>query len=225
MNGIFTQPPFCIICCQAYLAHVNCAQSMQGRLDQVLSTEMCMNVFACVQIVFKMQVSIIHPTFDTLCCLLLHSVGGLEHVVAHLIRAEENVALWTQTNKLLHRHRIQFVLEESDYLAIHIAIEGMVEGVLTEIRESQQHPPYLYRYLLSGHHRPNYPYLRTAVATGRDVGTLRTCDSNESYRCAALANRARKSPQCKSCYSALYSSQIFSNRVASREIRFDTPFA
>ena len=57
----------------------------------------------------------------------------LDHVVAHLTRAEESVALWTQNNKLLHRHRIQFVLEESDCLAIHSAIEGMVEGLLTEI--------------------------------------------------------------------------------------------
>ena len=57
----------------------------------------------------------------------------LEHVVAHLTCAEERVALWTQTNKLLHKHRIQSVLEESNCLAIHIAIEGMVEGVLTGI--------------------------------------------------------------------------------------------
>ena len=125
VNDIFTQPPFCIICCQAYLAHVNCVHSVQGRLDQVLSTEICMEVVECVQIVCKMQVSILHPAFETLCCLLLHGIGVLEHVVAHLTRAEESVALWTQTNKLLHRHRIQFVLEESDS-----AIEGMVEGVL-----------------------------------------------------------------------------------------------
>ena len=51
--------------------------------------------------------------------LLLHGVGVLEHVVAHLTRAEESLALWTQANKLLHRQRIQFVLEESDCLAIH----------------------------------------------------------------------------------------------------------
>ena len=57
----------------------------------------------------------------------------LVHVVDHFTCAEESVALWTQTNKLLHRHRIQFVLEESDCPAIHITIEGMVEGVLTEI--------------------------------------------------------------------------------------------
>ena len=54
VNGIFTQPPFCIICYQAYLTHVNCAHSMQGGLDQVLSTELCIKVFECVQIVFKM---------------------------------------------------------------------------------------------------------------------------------------------------------------------------
>ena len=36
-------------------------------------------------------------------------------------------------DELLHRHRIQFVLEESECLAIHSAIEGMVEGLLTEI--------------------------------------------------------------------------------------------
>ena len=53
VNGIFTQPPFCIICCHAYLAHVNCDHSMQGRLDQVLSTEIYMKVFECVQILFK----------------------------------------------------------------------------------------------------------------------------------------------------------------------------
>ena len=95
VNGIFTQPPpFCITCCQAYLVRVNCAHSMQGRLDQVLSTEICIKVSQCVQIVFKMKVSILHPTFDTLCCLLLHRVGVLEHVVAHLTLAEESVALW-----------------------------------------------------------------------------------------------------------------------------------
>ena len=113
---------FVIICCQAYLAHVNCAHSVHGRLDQVLSTEICMKVFERVQIVCKMQLSILHPAFDTFCCLLLHGVGVLERVVAHLTRAEESVALWTQTNKLLHRHRIQFILEESDCLAIRSAI-------------------------------------------------------------------------------------------------------
>ena len=66
MNGIVTQPPFCIICCQAYLAHVNCAHSVQGRLDQVLSTEICMKVVECVQIGCKLQVSILHPALDTL---------------------------------------------------------------------------------------------------------------------------------------------------------------
>ena len=82
-------------------------------LSLPLPTEICMKVFDSVQIVFKMQVSILHPAFDTLCCLLLHGAGLLEHVVAHLTRAEESVALWTQTKKLLHRHQIQFVLEES----------------------------------------------------------------------------------------------------------------
>ena len=138
VNGIVTQPPFCIICSRAYLPHVDCAHSMQGRLDKVLSTEICMKVSARIQIVFKMQVSILHPAFDT--CLLLHGVGVLEHVVAHLTRAEESAALWTQPNKLLHRHRIQFVLEESDCLAIHSAIEGMVEGVLTKIIVSRGMP-------------------------------------------------------------------------------------
>ena len=93
-----------------------------------------------IQIVFNMQMSILQPTFDTLCCLLLHVVGVLEHVVAHLTRAEESVALWTQLNKLLHRHRIQFVLEESDCLSIHSAMKGMVEGVLTEIVVSRSLP-------------------------------------------------------------------------------------
>ena len=54
VNSIFTQPPFCIICRQAYLAHVNCAHSMQGRFDQVLSTEICMEVSERVPIVLKM---------------------------------------------------------------------------------------------------------------------------------------------------------------------------
>ena len=90
VNCIVTQPPFCIICCQAYLAQVNCAHSVQGRLDQVLSTEICMKVVECVQIVCKLHVSILHLAFDTLCCLLLHGVGLLEHVIAH--RAEESVA-------------------------------------------------------------------------------------------------------------------------------------
>ena len=115
VHGIVTQPPFCIICCQAYLAHMDCAHSMQGRLDEVLSTEICMKVSGRIQIVLKMQVGILHPAFDNLCCFLLHAVGVLEHVVAHLTRAEESVALWPQLNKLLHRHRIQFVLEESDW--------------------------------------------------------------------------------------------------------------
>ena len=131
VNGIVTQPPFCIICCQAYL--VNCAHSVYYRLDQVMSTEICMNVIECVQIVCKMQASILHTVFDTLCCLLLHGVGVLEHVVAHLTRAEESVAFWTQANKLLHRHRIQVGFEESECLAIHSAIEGMAEELLTEI--------------------------------------------------------------------------------------------
>ena len=65
-NGIVTQPLFCIICCQAYLLHVNCAHSMQGRLDKVQPTEICMKVSERVQIVFKMQVSILHPAFDTI---------------------------------------------------------------------------------------------------------------------------------------------------------------
>ena len=72
VNGIVTQPPFCIICCQAYLAHVDCAHSMQGRLDKVLSTEICLKVSERIQIVLKMQVSILRPAIDTLCCLLLH---------------------------------------------------------------------------------------------------------------------------------------------------------
>ena len=143
VNGIFTHPPFCIICCQAYLAHVNCANSMQGRFDKVLSTEICMKVSERIQIVFKMQVSILHPAFDTLCCLLLHVVSVLEHVVAHLTRVWESVALWTQPNKLLHRHRIQFVLEESDCLAIHSAMEGMVEGVFTGIIVSRSIPRHI----------------------------------------------------------------------------------
>ena len=92
-----------------------------------------MKVVECVEIVCKKEVSILHSVFDTLCCLLLHEVGVLEQIVAHLTHAEESVACWTQTNKLLHSHRIQFVLEEPECLAIHSAIEGMVEGVLTEI--------------------------------------------------------------------------------------------
>ena len=52
VNGIVTQSPFYIICCQAYFAHVNCAHSVQGRLHQVLSTEMY-EVVECVQIVCK----------------------------------------------------------------------------------------------------------------------------------------------------------------------------
>ena len=107
VNGIVTQPPFCIICCQAYIAQVDCAHSVQGRLDQFLSTEICMKVIKCVQIVCKLQVSILHPAFDTHCCLLLHGVGVLEQIVAHLTSTEESIAFWTQTNKLLHRHRIQ----------------------------------------------------------------------------------------------------------------------
>ena len=91
VNGIVTQPPFCIICCQAYLAHVNCAHSVQGRIDQVLSTEICMKVGECDQLVCKLQVSILHPVFDTLCCLLPHGIGVLEYAVAHLTRAEETV--------------------------------------------------------------------------------------------------------------------------------------
>ena len=43
-----------------------------------------MKVCECVQIVFKMQVRILTPAFDTHCCLLLRMVVVLEHVVAHL---------------------------------------------------------------------------------------------------------------------------------------------
>ena len=128
VNGIVTHPPFCIICCQAYLAHMNHAHSMQGRLDQILST---------ISERIQMQVSTHHPAFGTLCSLLLHEVGLLEHVVVHLTRAEESVALWTQSNKLLHRHRIHFVLEASDCLVIHNAIEGVVEVALTGITVSR----------------------------------------------------------------------------------------
>ena len=100
---------------------MECANSIQGRLDKVLSTEICMKAFERVHIVFKMQVSILHPAFDTLCCLLLHGVGLPEHVVAHLTRAEESLAFW------------MFALEESECLAVHSTIEGVVKGVLTEI--------------------------------------------------------------------------------------------
>ena len=62
---------------------MNCTHSVQGRLDQVLSTEICMEVVECVQIVYKLQVSILHTTFDTVCCLLLHGVGVMEQIVAH----------------------------------------------------------------------------------------------------------------------------------------------
>ena len=127
VNGICTLPPQRFV---SYVVkrtlHMWTARSVQGRLEQVLSTEICMKVVECVQIVCKMQVNILHPAFGTIFCLLL--VGLLE-----LNSGEESVALWTQTNKLLHRHRIQFVLEESGCLAIHSTIEGMVEVVLTEI--------------------------------------------------------------------------------------------
>ena len=116
---------------------------MQGRLDKVLSTEICMKISERIQIVFTMQVSILHPAFGTLFCLLLHRVSVLEHGVAHLTGAEECVALWTQPNKLLHRLRFQFVLEESDCLAIHSAIEGMTEGLLTEIIVSRSIPHHI----------------------------------------------------------------------------------
>ena len=106
-----------------------------------------MKVSERIQVVFKMQVSILHPAFDTLCCFRLHGVGVLEHAVAHLTRAEESVALWTQPNKLLHRHRIQFVLEESDCLPMHSAIEGIVEGVLTEIIVSSSIPRHISLYI------------------------------------------------------------------------------
>ena len=79
-------------------------------------------------------------TFDTLCCLLLHMVGVMERVVAHLTYTEESVALLTQTDKLLHMHGIQFLLEESDCLTFRNTIEGMVEGVLTEIVVSAASP-------------------------------------------------------------------------------------
>ena len=95
---------------------MHCAHSVQGRLDQVLSTEISMKVVDCIQIVCKLQVSILHAAFNTLCCLLLHGVGVLEQVVAHLTRVEESVSFWTQTNKLLHRHRIQFALSNPSAL-------------------------------------------------------------------------------------------------------------
>ena len=59
---------------------------------EVLWTKICMKVVKCAQIVFKMQGSILHPAFDTLCCLLPHGVGVLGHVVAHLTGAEESVS-------------------------------------------------------------------------------------------------------------------------------------
>ena len=68
---------------------MDCAHSMQGRLDKVQSTEICMKASERIQIVFKIQMSILYPAFDTLCCLLLHVVG------AHLTRAEESVARQT----------------------------------------------------------------------------------------------------------------------------------
>ena len=36
-----------------------------------------MKVVESVQIVCKLQVSLVHPAFDNLCCLLLHGGGGL----------------------------------------------------------------------------------------------------------------------------------------------------
>ena len=63
-----------------------CAHSVQGRLDQVLSTEICMKVVECVQVVCNMQVNIQHPTFDTLCCHLLNGAVVLEqiYILSHI---------------------------------------------------------------------------------------------------------------------------------------------
>ena len=100
-----------------------------------------MKIVECVQIMCKMQVDILHPAFNTLCCLLLHGVSALEQIVVHLTHAEESVAFWTQTNKLLHWRRIQFVLEESECLAIHSAYRGDGRiGTLISLC-SEQHKP------------------------------------------------------------------------------------
>ena len=190
-----TQPPFCIICCQAYLAHVNCTHRVHGRLEQVLSTETCMKVVECVQIVCKLHVSIFHPAFDTLCCFLLHGVGVLEQIAAHLAHAEESAAFWRQTNKLLHRHRIQLVHEESECLAIHSAVEGMVEGVLTEIVVSCSilcHISIDIRSLNSISQTTRVREQQSQLTHG--VGILRTCDCSESCTCAVMTSRARNSP-------------------------------
>ena len=53
---------------------------------------------------------------------------------------------------------------------------------------------YLYRYLLPGQHKPNYPRLLTAVANDQGAAILHTSDC-ESYTYADLTSRAQKSPR------------------------------
>ena len=199
VNGIVIQPPFCIICCQSYIVHVNCAHSVQGRLDQFLSTEICMKVVECVQILCKLQVSILHPAFDTLCCLLLNGVGVLEHLVAFLTSAEDSVAFWTQTNKLLHGPRIQFVLEESDCLAIHSAIEGMVEVVLTEIIVSCSILCHISRYIFCLNSIRQTIRVREQQSQLTMVWVFYARDCSEICTCAALTSRVRRSPHRWGC--------------------------
>ena len=130
-----------------------------------------------------------------------------EHVVAH--RAEESVAFWSQPNKLLLKHQIQFVLEECDCLAIHSAIEGVVEGVLTEIIVSRSIP----------HHTSIDIFCLDSISQ-----TIRVREQQSQLIRASLTSRVRKthidgSIQCKSCHSALDSSQTINNVVSSTEIR------
>ena len=109
MRGLYSGIRFRDNVLRMRLAHVNCTHSVK--------------VVECVQIVWKMQASILHAAFNTMYCFLLYSIRVVENIITHLSRAEESVALWTQNKKLLHGHRIQFVLEESERILRHISID------------------------------------------------------------------------------------------------------
>ena len=151
----------------------------------------------------------------------------LEYVVAHLTCAEESVSLWTQTNKLLHRHRIQFDLEESDCLAFHIAIEGMVEGVLTEIIVSHiiLHHISIDIFCLDSIGQT----IRICEQQSQLVGAwvFYTRDCSESYTWASMTNRARKTPyRCVDSVATVHCILVRQSVMAtSTEIRFGNPFA
>ena len=113
----------------------------------------CMKVVECVQIVCKLQVSFT----QRLTPFAIFSTGLVCWNKLFLTLPMQRKAKHFGRSKLLHRHRIQFVLEESECLVIHSDIEGMVEGVLTGIIVSCNISQTIRVREQQLQHQPNYP--------------------------------------------------------------------